>query len=52
MSPENLMTLEEVEGQQIKKALEQCNNNVIKAAALLGISKSALYSKLKKEDRH
>lgn len=47
--PESFMTLEETERQQINKALERCDNNVIKAAALLGISKSALYSKLKKE---
>ncbi|MDR3287896.1 MAG: sigma 54-interacting transcriptional regulator [Peptococcaceae bacterium] len=47
--PPGFMTLEEMEDLQIQRALEQCGRNVIKAAALLGISKSALYAKLKKK---
>jgi DNA-binding NtrC family response regulator len=48
--PDKFMTLDETERQQIQIALELCNNNVIKAAALLGISKSALYAKIKTKD--
>ena len=47
ISSAKLLTLQDMERQQIKEALEQTGNNVVKAAALLGISKSSLYLKLK-----
>ncbi|HVS01600.1 MAG TPA: sigma-54 dependent transcriptional regulator [Thermoanaerobaculia bacterium] len=42
------MTLEEVEGHLIRKALERCGGNVSQAADELGLSRSALYRRLEK----
>ena len=42
------MTLEEVERLVIQKAMARCNNNVIKAAGELGVSRSALYRRLQR----
>lgn len=41
-------TLEEVEQRHIQRVLDECNHNLQEAAARLGISRSTLYSKLKK----
>ena len=43
-----VMTLEEVEKQQIIKVLQNTEGNVTRAAALLGIDRVTLYNKLKK----
>lgn len=43
-----VMTLEEVEKQQIVKVLQNTEGNVTRAAALLGIDRVTLYNKLKK----
>lgn len=41
-------TLEEVEQRHIQRVLNECNHNLQETAARLGISRSTLYSKLKK----
>lgn len=41
-------TLEEVEQRHIQRVLDECNHNLQETAARLGISRSTLYSKLKK----
>jgi transcriptional regulator of acetoin/glycerol metabolism len=42
------MSLEEVEGLLIKKALARYNGNVSQAAGALGLSRSALYRRLER----
>jgi DNA-binding protein Fis len=42
------MALEEVEKEYIKMTLSSVNGNKLKAAALLAISRRALYNKLKR----
>ena len=42
------MSLEEVEGLLIKKALQRFNGNVSHAANALGLSRSALYRRLQR----
>lgn len=44
----NIINIETIEMENLKKALNQCNNNVIQAAELLGIGKSTFYRKIKK----
>ena len=44
----SIMTLEEAEKKLLKMAMSQTKNNVEDAAALLGISKSAIYRRLEK----
>lgn len=41
-------TLEEMELQMIRKAMEKCNGNLSAVAALLGITRQTLYNKMKK----
>ena len=43
-----MMTLEEAEIQLIQQALVSCDHNVMKAAKLLGLTKSSLYRRLEK----
>lgn len=43
-----MMPLEQAEIQLIRQALTACDNNVIKAAKLLGLTKSSLYRRLEK----
>jgi transcriptional regulator of acetoin/glycerol metabolism len=43
------MRLMEMEGQMVRKAMEQHQGNVSRAARTLGLSRSALYRRL---DRH
>ena len=42
--------LETLEREHIKSILEQCNWNKFRAAQLMGISRSTLYSKMKKHE--
>lgn len=42
------MTLEEIEKQTILQAMKECGNNLSQVAALLGISRGALYRRLEK----
>ena len=42
------MTLDEIEMQTIKQALEKHNGNISQVAAMLGISRPALYRRLEK----
>lgn len=43
-----MMTLEEAEIQLIQQALVSCDHNVMKAAKLLGLTKSSLYRRFEK----
>ena len=45
-----LMTLEQAEIKLLKQALASCDNNIPKAAALLGLTKSSMYRRLEKYD--
>jgi DNA-binding NtrC family response regulator len=47
MADSRKMSLEEVEARQIRRILDECGGNKSKAAQRLGISRSALYEKLK-----
>lgn len=47
-NPELVLTLEELEEKEIAKALDFSCNNMSKTAKLLGITRSTLYSKIKK----
>ena len=51
-SPSSLpmMTLEDAEKQLIRQALDETNQNIPKAAVLLGLGKSSLYRRLEKYD--
>ena len=42
------MTLVDAEISLIKKAMKQTDNNVAKAAALIGLTKSSMYRRLEK----
>lgn len=44
-----IMTLEEMEDEHIKKAIDKCHGNLSQAAELLGVSRQTLYNKLKKK---
>jgi DNA-binding NtrC family response regulator len=44
------MTLKDAEGRTIRSALESTGGDKTKAARLLGISRTALYEKLKRMD--
>jgi DNA-binding NtrC family response regulator len=43
-----VLTLDEIEVQMIKKALEHHQNKISKAAASLGLTRSSLYRRLEK----
>lgn len=43
-----ISTLDEVETEQIRLALDRCHNNLSLAAEMLGISRQTLYNKMKK----
>lgn len=45
-----MMTLEDAEKQLIRQALDETNQNIPKAAELLGLGKSSLYRRLEKYD--
>lgn len=42
------LTLEEMEMQSIRQAMEQCDGNLSKVARMLGISRAALYRRMEK----
>ncbi len=46
---ERLMSLEEMEREYIKKVLEKCRGNKVKAAKILGIDRKTIYRKLGSE---
>ena len=41
-------TLDEVEADHIRRALDRCHGNLTKAAEILGITRQTLYNKMKK----
>lgn len=43
-----LQTLDEMEKNLVKKAIEQCDGNLSQAAAQLGITRQTLYNKMKR----
>ena len=45
---QNVVTLDEMEAEYIRRALDRCNGNLSKAAEMLGISRQTLYNKMKK----
>ncbi len=45
------LTLDELEGEYIKRVLKSCNDNYARAAQILGINKSTLYRKLGKPEK-
>lgn len=44
---DELATLDEVEADHIRRALDRCHGNLTKAADLLGVSRQTLYNKMK-----
>ena len=48
ISEKNISTLEEMEVQMIRKALDACAGNLSAVAAQLGITRQTLYNKMKK----
>jgi DNA-binding NtrC family response regulator len=49
-SSSELASLDEVEANHIRKAIDQCHGNLSKAAETLGITRQTLYNKMKKLD--
>ncbi len=45
-APPSILTLAEVEKEAIEKAIELCQDNIVKAASELGVSPSTLYRKM------
>ena len=45
---DEVATLDEVEADHIRRALDRCHGNLSKAADLLGITRQTLYNKMKK----
>ena len=43
-----IVPLDRVEAQHVRKVVEKCHGNMSRAAELLGITRQTLYSKLKK----
>lgn len=44
-----IQTLDEIEEEHIKKAIDKCHGNLSQAAELLGITRQTLYNKMKKK---
>lgn len=47
-SSNEVATLDEVEADHIRRALDRCHGNLTKAAEILGITRQTLYNKMKK----
>lgn len=45
---DQVATLDEVEADHIRRALDRCHGNLTKAAELLGVTRQTLYNKMKK----
>ena len=45
---DEMATLDEVEADHIRRAVDRCHGNLSKAADLLGVSRQTLYNKMKK----
>ena len=45
---DEMVTLDEVEADHIRRAVDRCHGNLSKAAELLGVSRQTLYNKMKK----
>ncbi len=45
---DEVVTLDEVEADHIRRAVDRCHGNLSKAAELLGITRQTLYNKMKK----
>ena len=43
-----IVTLDEVEAEHIRRALDRCHGNLSKAAEMLGITRQTLYNKMKR----
>jgi len=43
-----VVTLDEVESEHIRRAIDRCHGNLSKAAEMLGITRQTLYNKMKK----
>jgi len=41
-------TLDEVEADHIRRAIDRCHGNLSKAADMLGVTRQTLYNKMKK----
>ena len=45
---DEVATLDEVEAEHVRRAIDRCHGNLSKAAELLGITRQTLYNKMKK----
>jgi DNA-binding NtrC family response regulator len=45
---DEMATLDEVEADHIRRAVDRCHGNLSKAADLLGVSRQTLYNKMKR----
>ena len=45
---DDMATLDEVEADHIRRAVDRCHGNLTKAAELLGVSRQTLYNKMKR----
>ena len=43
-----IVPLEEVEAEHVRRVVEKCHGNISKAAEMLGITRQTLYAKIKK----
>ncbi|MCR4602069.1 MAG: DNA-binding response regulator [Prevotella sp.] len=45
---EEIVTLDELEGDHIRRAIDRCHGNLSKASEMLGITRQTLYNKMKR----
>lgn len=50
-SSNRLSTLDEMEDEHIRKAIDKCHGNLTQAAEILGITRQTLYNKLKRNNK-
>ena len=43
-----IVTLDEVEAEHIRRTIDRCHGNLSKAAQLLGVTRQTLYNKMKR----